>query len=190
MHYRTQPKPVEATTPGLWSREELSNYLNVGHNEIPRIAERFSIPVIEGHFAERTVWRQLFGIDPRDDAAAELLRLQLQDINWLSREIGRAASTIRNRIKAGTFGYPIGVQLGETSKDGVPPRLRRWMPWEIPVAQSLTDAPALRRVTPIRAAGADALSTTPRSGPETHTDAVVPTDPNNVFATIAGGNTR
>lgn len=184
MLYRYPPKPILAKTPGLFSREEFTDYLNVGKNESLRIARRFSIPEIEGHFAERTVWRQLFGIEPDDAAATDLLRLQLQDINWMSRETGRATSTIRNRIKSGEFEYSAGVQLGDTSRETSQPRLRRWMPWQVPVAKGLTEAPTLRLVAPVLLAFDDTLSEVP----ETVADIVVPPDPRSVFSAIAAGN--
>jgi hypothetical protein len=114
-------------TPGFLTSAELRFYLNVGKNEVATIAERFGVPMREGRCRERDLWRQLFELAPATDAGDALLRVQLQDINWVASRLGAAPSTIRNRIRKHAFPYPLGVQLGPQNADCAP-RLRRWLP--------------------------------------------------------------
>ncbi len=118
--------PLISKTPGLLTRHELHVFLKIGINEVPKIIERFDLPIYEDHVPERSVWNLILKLDPQDEAAANGLRVPLRDINWLSKNIGKSVSNIRSKIKNRTFQYPLGVQLGTESLDNAPPRLRRW----------------------------------------------------------------
>jgi hypothetical protein len=119
-------EPLISKTLGMMTRTELSVYLNVGINEVPKIIERFKLPIIEDHVPERSVWNLILKLNPHDEAAENALRIPLRDINWLSQKTGKSAFNIRSKIKNRTFQYPLGVQLGAESEDKFPPRLRRW----------------------------------------------------------------
>lgn len=182
-----QPEIIIPKTSGLLSSQELGQYLSVGRNEIPGIAQRFSLMRLEGHFPERDVWRKILGVEPEDDDAVALLRTQLQDINWVAARIGRAASSVRRRVQNGTFDYPYGVQLGDVSKDGPKPRLRRWLPAVI-IATKLGDEIAgLRAVEARETDPSAAADEGGNSDANTHEAQSKPTQ-NNVFSRIAQDN--
>lgn len=111
--------------PGLFDRAELGAYLNVGQNELKSIAVRFGLVPIDGHYPERRVWRQILEVESAKEEGAALLRVGLVDIDWVAKRLGKATSTIRNRIAEGTFRYSTGVQLGN-AEEGRHARLRRW----------------------------------------------------------------
>lgn len=177
-------------TPGFLTSSELQFYLQVGKNEVAAIARRFDIPKREGRFREADVWRQLLELAPASDDAVSLLRVQLQDINWVADRLGRAASTIRDRIRNGSFGYPCGVQLGGGRVRT--PRLRRWLPGHFEAALTGRELTDLRRV-PRRMEGAAlarALAEHAETREGTGCGAAHP-DPGAIFAAIAaGGATR
>jgi hypothetical protein len=116
---------ITQSRPGLFDRSELSAYLNVGQNELKSIAVRFGLVPIDGHYPERRVWRQILEVEPSSEEGAALLRVGLVDIDWVAKWLGKATSTIRNRIAEGTFRYSTGVQLGN-AEEGRHARLRRW----------------------------------------------------------------
>jgi hypothetical protein len=118
--------PLIPKTPGMLTRRELRAFLNIGVNEVPKIIERFGLPLIEDHVPEHSVWNLILHLDPQDDGAADALRVPLRDINWLSQMTGKSVSNIRSKIKSKTFQYPSGVQLGVEGTDKSTPRLRRW----------------------------------------------------------------
>jgi hypothetical protein len=122
----TTSGPLILKTPGMMTRKELRIFLHVGINEVPKIINHFKLPIIEDHVPERSVWNLILKLDPQDEAAENVLRLPLRDINWLSQTTGKSVSNIRSKIKNRTFQYPLGVQLGAESGDKSPPRLRRW----------------------------------------------------------------
>ena len=110
---------------GWFTRRELQEYLGVGKNAVPGIADRFKLTCIDGSYDEREVWRRLLGLEPVGDPGVHLLRMGLRDIHWVAGLLGKATSTVRNEISSGTFPYGHGVQLG-TRTEGQEPRLRRW----------------------------------------------------------------
>ncbi|MFZ3584857.1 hypothetical protein ACOI1H_22290 [Loktanella sp. DJP18] len=114
--------------PGFYSGKELAIWLGVSRNSIPDVAERFRITSIEGLYPEADVWRRILMISPRHEDDRRLLRKPLQGSVWLARRTGVPSSTVRAKIRKGTFEYPRGVQLSEAKEDGGPPRSRRWIP--------------------------------------------------------------
>lgn len=189
-------KTIIAETPGLWTRAELADYLHVGTDEISKIASRFGLVALEGHYPEHSVWRQILELEPMNDEAATQLRVQLQDINWVAKRIGRGASTIRNKIRAGTLQYPVGVQLGAVSPGGKEPRLRRWVAAEIEATRAGLEPPAFRRVSPLPVAPAgEVTSELPEAaqfdsvGNQMSASAPDPAA-DNIFARIVGANAR
>ncbi|QFT82019.1 hypothetical protein FIU89_15445 [Roseovarius sp. THAF27] len=134
---------------GLLTRQELAQYLQVGYGAVPNIARRFKLGEVDAHYPERLVWRNLLGWLPRTTQGEQLLRTQLQDINWVSQTLGPAPSTIRNDIQNGSWGFALGVQLGDTSA-ARPPRTRRWWPAEILAEQDGTQVEVFHHVRPYR----------------------------------------
>ena len=185
---------ISPKTPGLLTRKELAAYLNVDCDAIPDIARRFGLTILEDHFVERVVWKQILGLAPADDEAAGLLRQQLQDIAWVSRRVGKAPSTIRDKIRMGTFEYSHGVQLGAIIAGKSAPRTRRFIPSLI-AAQRIGDpAPDFRAVAARPVPPGD-METQPTDPPDQSDAASVPGasaeasgSKNNVLAQIAGSN--
>jgi hypothetical protein len=141
------PSIIEPRTPGLLSRGELQDYLNVGKNALPGIAERFNLAPVENHFPWRTIWRQILGLQPADEEEVALLREQLQPIDWVARRIGGSQSTVRTKVRGGTFDYPgPAVDLG---RPGVASRSRRWIPAQIRAAIDGDTVPLFTPVEPI-----------------------------------------
>ncbi|MGR3454604.1 hypothetical protein [Pseudooceanicola sp.] len=164
--------------PGFLSPGELGTWLGVSRNSVADIAERFGLHSIEGRFPEAEVFRKILGIDPRDEQDRVRLRRPLEGARWLSRRTGVPASTVRAKIRKGTFGYPLGVQLSETSDDGAEPRSRRWLPCVIDAIAEGKAPPDFEQVT-----------TEMTQGPaEMRGISGDPGAPNNVFARIARGN--
>lgn len=141
---------IEPATPGLLTRGELADYLNVGKNLVPEIIRRFGLQPVEDRFPERAVWRQVLGVEPADAEEEALLREQLQPITWVAARIGRAASTVRNKLRKGTFGYPAPItDLGNPKIDS---RSRRWIPAQIRACRDGEPVPAFIPVAPIQSA--------------------------------------
>lgn len=190
---RAAIQTIEPKTPGLLTRQELASYLQVDYDAVPDIARRFGLTTVEDHFPERAVWRQVLGLEPIDEAAADLLRQQLQDIGWVSRRVGKATSTIRDKIRAGTFQYSPGVQLGAVVADRPAPRTRRFVPALIEAQRCDDPVPDFRIIAALPVPPADAEQRPSIQLEGSHaplaTAAVeaVPGDPNNVFGLIAGG---
>lgn len=184
-------KLIKPLKPGLLNPEELTDYLNVGRNDVPAIARRFGLLVLEGLYVETVIWRQIHGLEPADDEAADLLRHQLQGIRWVAGRVGRAPSTIRNRIRAGTFNYPCGVQLGHDAPDRRAPRTRRWLPEVIEAARAGRPLQQLRSVKPIPVETDLPAASRPscRREKEAGEDCSDP-DQNNILAQIVGDNAR
>lgn len=142
---------IEPRTPGLLTRREFASWLNVGINEVPRLMRQFHLTPIEGRFPVRSIWRQVLGVEPQDEASAALLMEQLQKITWVAAQVGKASSTVRGKLNAGDFEYPGPiVDLGDPAKTS---RSRRWLPAQIRAAQGGEPVPAFRAVEPL---GADA----------------------------------
>jgi hypothetical protein len=141
------PSIIEPRTPGLLSRRELQDYLNVGKNALPGIEARFNLAPVENHFPWRTIWRQVLRLEPADDEDALLLREQLQPIDWVARRIGGSPSSVRAKLRDGSFGYPWPVvDLGAAD---VVSRSRRWIPAQIRAAILGDPAPSFTSVEPI-----------------------------------------
>ncbi|WP_297976221.1 hypothetical protein [uncultured Amaricoccus sp.] len=135
-------------TPGLLTRQELADLVNVGINEIPRLLGQFHLMPIEGCFPVRSVWRQVLGVEPQDDEDAALLMEQLQPITWVAAQIGKGSSTVRNKLSEGTFEYPGPIaDLGDPEKTS---RSRRWLPAQIRAARRGDAVPTFRAVEPLR----------------------------------------
>jgi hypothetical protein len=176
---QTLPR-LEPATPGFLTPSELQFYLRVGKNEVSAIAHRFDIPRREGRYREADVWAQLFEVAPTSEAGMALLRVQLQDITWVAGRLGRSASTIRERLRSGSFDYPCGVQLGQEGSRT--PRLRRWLPGPFEAAlaeEALTDL----RFVPRRVGAACAT----HRGSVRVEDTDVRPEPGAIFAAIAAG---
>lgn len=141
------PSIIEPKTPGLLSRRELQDYLNVGKNALPGIVERLNLTPLENRFPWRSIWRQILHLEPADDAEAMLLREQLQPIDWVTRKIGAKPSTIRAKIRAGTFGYPGPVV--DLAPSDVVSRSKRWVPAQIRAAIQGDPVPLFTPVEPI-----------------------------------------
>lgn len=152
MRYDYIREPIRPASQAGFTTDELRRYLGVGRNEVSRIAARFGLTKLAGHYPERAVWRQILGVEPRDEIEANLFRQPLVDINWVSWVIDGKPSTVRNQIAAGTFAYPNGVQLGNCSSTS-PPRTRRWIPEEIRRLASGRGDPGFCRVEPFPMAG-------------------------------------
>jgi len=173
---------------GFLTREEMGFYLRVGKNEVAGIAKRFGLRPLEGLFPERALWRQILGLEPVTAQGEDLLRLQLQDIHWVAGRTGRAVSTLRNRIRSGSFNYPPGVQLGAISP-GRTPRLRRWLPEVIEAAREGRALAGIRPV-PRQAPLAQARDKAPLAacdGTAQDRACTVAPEPGAVLAAIAGG---
>ncbi|MCB1359167.1 MAG: hypothetical protein KDK53_22590 [Maritimibacter sp.] len=153
MCYEYIREPIRPASHAGFSTDELRRYLGVGRNEVSGIATRFGLTRLAGHYPERAVWRQVLGVEPRDEIEADLLRQPLEDIKWVSWVIDRKPSTVRGQIAAGTFSYPSGVQLGDTSTTSRP-RTRRWIPEEIRRLAAGRRDPEFRRVEPFPPTGA------------------------------------
>lgn len=170
----TTPVPtIVPKTPGLLTRQELADLMNVGINEVPRLLDRFHLTPIEARFPVRSVWRQVLGVEPRDEDEAALLMEQLQPITWVAAQVGKASSTVRSKLSEGTFEYPGPIaDLGDAQKTS---RSRRWLPAQIRAARRGDPVPVFRAVEPLRP---DARATAePASEP-------APEAVNNAFAEI------
>jgi hypothetical protein len=163
---------IQPKTPGLLARKELARFLAVDRDEIPGIVCRFGLRLLEDRFIERDVWRQVLGLEPVDDVAGELLRQRLRNIAWVGCRIGKAPSTVRDKIRRGTFEYSDGVQLGADKPDRAPPRMRRFVPALIEAQRCGAEAP-FREVhrRPVVAQAAEEL-TDPAAASETTPEAV------------------
>jgi hypothetical protein len=141
-------KLIVPETPGLLTRQEFVDWLNVGINEVPRLLGRFHLTPIEGRVPVRSAWRQLLRVEPTDDDEARVLMEQLQPITWIAAQIGRAPSTVRNKLSKGAFEYPGPiVDLGDPEKIG---RSRRWLPAQVRAARRGDAVPTFRTVEPFR----------------------------------------
>jgi hypothetical protein len=145
------PKPIkiiDPKTPGLLTRCDFAEFLNVGINEVPRLVRQFHLTPLEGHFPVRSVWRQVLCLEPQGDDDEALLMEQLQPITWVAAQIGRAASTVRDKLRDGTFEYPAPIaDLGDPEKTS---RSRRWLPAQILAARNGDPVPMFRAVEPLR----------------------------------------
>lgn len=165
--------------PGFYTATELGDWLGVSRNSVPEIAERFGLKRSEGNYPEADVWRKILGIDPRHEADRELLRRPLAASEWVARKTGTPPSTLRSKVKQGTFEYPLGVQLGEASDDRGAPRSRRWIPCIIDALSDGRQPPDFREVRPLGVASTPAEEA--QTGPEN-------SPANNAFARIASSN--
>ena len=144
----TPVKTIVPGAPGLLTRQELADLVNVGINEVPSLLGRFHLTPIEGRFPVRSVWRQVLGVEPQDDDEAALLMEQLQPITWVAAQIGKAPSTVRSKLREGTFEYPAPIaDLGDPEKTS---RSRRWLPEQIRAARRGDPVPTFRAVEPLR----------------------------------------
>ena len=131
----------------LLTRKELREYLDVGRNRIPEILERFDLRPVEGLFPFRSVWRQILWIEPVDAEQEALLREPLRPIGWVTKQSGRASSTVRAKVREGRFGYPgPAVDLG--GPDGFS-RSKRWLAPQIRAAKEGEDIPRFRIIGPL-----------------------------------------
>ena len=164
--------------PGFFAQSELATWLGVSRNSVADIADRFGLRPLEGRFPEAEVYRKILRIDPRDDHDRDCLRRPLEGSGWLSRTTGVPASSIRSRVRNGSFDYPLGVQLSETSEGGAEPRSRRWIACVIEALADGREPPSFAQV------GGEPTAT-PREMPGCADGSGAP---NNVFARIARGN--
>lgn len=148
MPFENYRDPIIPVSPAGLTRAELQRYLNVGRNNVTPITLRFGIECIHGLYPEAVIWRQLFGVEPADDAARDHLREQLADINWVAWMTGVPCSTVRNAVSNASWHYDIGVQLG-ADRASAAPRLRRWLPTLIRCRALGDMPPSLIPVTPI-----------------------------------------
>ena len=161
-------------TPGLLTRSEFADWLNVGVNEVPRLLAQFDLTTLEGHVPVGSVMRQVLGVAPRDDDETSMLMEQLQPIAWVAAQVGKAPSTVRSKLAAGSFEYPGPiVDLGDPEKRS---RSRRWLPAQIRAARNGDPIPAF--------APADQPGEDPASDASAAPD-VAPDAANNAFAAIA-----
>jgi hypothetical protein len=123
-----QNKPVIQKRPGFFTRSELSRWLGASRNSVQEIARRFNIRSIEGLYPEDEIFRKVLGIAVNGDAERALLRVPLKNARWVSRETGVPGSTLRRKVREGSFAYTCGIQLGAVSTDGCAARSRRWIP--------------------------------------------------------------
>ena len=94
--------------------------------------------------------------------------------------MGKASSTVRNKLSKGTFEYPGPIaDLGDPEKTS---RSRRWLPAQIRAARSGDPVPTFRTVVPLRP-DVDLAAAEPVSEPDP--DAV-----NNAFAEIIRLNAK
>lgn len=163
-------RQIVPATPGLLTRSEFADWLNVGINEVPRLLAQFDLTPIEGRIPVRSVCRQVMKIEPRDDDEIALLMEQLQPIAWVAAQVGKGHSTVRSKLARSSFDYPGPIaDLGGTEKRS---RSRRWLPAQIRAARNGDPIPTFERVEALR----DAAGTVT---PEVAADAA-----NNVFAQI------
>lgn len=177
---KTTREEFKLRAPGFFAPGELGTWLGVSRNSVAEIAERFGLRAIEGRYPEAEVYRKILGIEPRDDQDRDLLRRPLEGTGWLSRKTGVPASTVRAKVRKGTFAYPLGVQLSETSEGGAEPRSRRWIPCLI---ESLAEGMALPDFVQVaRKTDERPVERSGNSGGSGR--------PNNVFAQIARGDAQ
>ncbi|MZR14574.1 hypothetical protein GQE99_16260 [Maritimibacter sp. DP07] len=124
VHAYNLPPVVPAVPVGL-TRSELGTWLGIGKNEVGKVIARFGLVSLEGYFPERDIWEKILEVQPTTDTAAWALREPLADVHWVAWMTGKRPSTIRNKVRAGTFDYGAGVQLGARTGT-VNARLRRW----------------------------------------------------------------
>lgn len=148
MPFELYRKPVVPASPAGLSTDELRLYLGVGRNNVSKIAHRFGIEKMHGIYPESVVWRQIFGVSPGDDAAADALREPLADINWVASATGVPTSTMRGHLQSGQWKYDRGVQLGHKSKLRTP-RLRRWIPALIRSRRLGCPSPLFKPIAPL-----------------------------------------
>lgn len=166
-------RQIVPATPGLLTRSEFADWLNVGINEIPRLLGQFCLAPIEGRIPVRSVFRQVMKIEPRDDDEVAVLMEQLQPASWVAAQIGKGRSTVRTKLATGAFEYPGPIaDLGAPEKRS---RSRRWLPAQIRAARNGDPIPTFERVEALR----DAAGTATQPAPEVAADAA-----NNVFAQI------
>ncbi len=177
---KTNRENFQLRRPGFFTAAELGTWLAVSRNSVVDIAERFGLRAIDRRFPEAEVYRKILGIDPRDEQDRARLRRPLEGVGWLSRRTAVPASTIRAKVRDGTFGYPLGVQLSEPSHNGVEPRSRRWIPCIIDALAEGMEPPAFEQVT-------SETTEAPAGMCEDSDGSAVP---NNVFARIACSNNQ
>lgn len=180
LRHKTTREEFKLRDPGFFALGELGIWLGVSRNSVAEIAERFGLCAMEGRYPEAEVYRKILGIEPRDDQDRDLLRRPLEGSGWLSRKTGVPASTIRAKVRKGTFAYPLGVQLSETSDGGAKPRSRRWIPCVIePLAEGKAPPDFAKDAHKTAERPEEMSGSSDGSG-----------RPNNVFARIAHGNAQ
>ncbi|MGJ8546661.1 MAG: hypothetical protein ACSHWZ_14540 [Sulfitobacter sp.] len=120
-------KPIIPCNLAGLTTTELRQYLNVGRDALSPILLRFGITKLHGIVPEVVLWRQLFGLEPSDQAARDALREPLADVRWVSQATGVPMSTLRHHLRNERWQYDPGIQLGEET-GSTAPRLRRWIP--------------------------------------------------------------
>ncbi len=149
MSFKLFREPIIPASPAGLSSDELRRYLGVGRNNVTPIARRFGIAMLHGIYPESVVWRQMFGLEPSDDAARAALREPLADINWTSQATGVPPSTLRAHLRSGTWKYDGGFQLGDDQTKPAP-RLRRWIPAFVRSRALGFPPPAFTSISPLR----------------------------------------
>ena len=173
---------ISPKTPGLLTRAELGLHLQVGRNEIPKILARFELSPVERHFPWRSIWRQLLGLAPADEEQELWLQQQLQTIDWVARQTGSAASTVRRKLREGSFDYPApAVDLGDRQ---VASRSRRWIPAQILARKRGERVPVFSSVEPFQRVGEELMG---NSGGYILSEDQAP---NNVFAAMIQHNAQ
>ena len=183
---------IQPKVPGLLSRAECATYLNVGRNEVTPVMKRFGIAAREDHYSELLIWKRILGVTPIDEDARAELRFQLQDINWVSERVGKSVARIRGKIRAGSFEYHPGVQLGSTD-EGKAPRLRRWVPHLIldSMEEKIAEDFLYDEVADTHASADRANRTVGEVDSSSDCRGKAPSAPNNnVFAQIVRGNAQ
>lgn len=120
-------EPIVPCNPAGLTTTELRQYLNVGRDALSPILRRFGITMFHGIVPEVVLWRQLFGLEPSDQAATDALREPLADVRWVSQATGVPMSTLRHHLRNGRWQFDPGIQLGDETGSSTP-RLRRWIP--------------------------------------------------------------
>lgn len=160
---------------------ELRQYLNVGRDALSPILLRFGITKLHGIVPEVVLWRQLFGLEPSDQATKDALREPLADVRWVSQATGVPMSTLRHHLRNGRWQYDPGIQLGEET-GSTAPRLRRWIPSLIRNQRLGSAPPDFRAVGPLAPPSTD----TGIAKASTRAEADTPLE--DLFSLLHGGN--
>ena len=91
---------VRQSQAGRFTRRELQEYLGVGRNAVPGIADRFKLACIDGSHDEREVWRRLLGLEAVGDTG-------VISCGWAQATFtGFPASSARPHRQSGTSSRP------------------------------------------------------------------------------------